>query len=274
LLARSKPVLGIDTVRIPAELRQMCDGFARFASKRERRGAAQSAPKKIEWSVEHGSGIVTLRASAASGDAEPFDALVSTLQMLILEAFNHRPSFTAAELAAHLNCSVDTVVSALASLRAPKHPLVSGLGLPSDPFVLSDWSPSPSQLHCAGPDGGRLLIVHRLVPSTPSSAANADDLLGLIPPSVPSLRRVFSDDGSAIGRSESVLGSAQGIIGLPDLGAFPLGFVGDVQAVRGTASTQKPCWSLPSIESALRHVTRFVAQRYNMEVGQAGMNPD
>jgi hypothetical protein len=86
------------------------------------------------------------------------------------------------------------------------------------------------------------------------------------------LRRVFSDDSTAMGRSESVMGSsAQGIIGLPDLDAFPLGFVSDVQAIRGTQSTPNQCWSLPSIELALRHVTRFVAQRYNMEVGQAGM---
>ena len=162
------------SLRLPAELANAISEFGKYfqslpESRRSDVRHAGSAiqirqQKKLEWLLDQGSAVVTLCTSTGK-----YDALVSTIQMAILCAFNGTSSLTFSDLKSKLACSEDVLSEALLSLTAEKNPLMlrSNSSIPS--YELSNWHPAGSQM----------VIVHRvrLVAADASSAASvaADD---------------------------------------------------------------------------------------------------
>jgi hypothetical protein len=129
---------------LPATVQRVVDDFERFY--RQRHGDA----RKLQWALDQGSALVTMRVASTSGGGGGgrvfvYDALVSTLQMLVLHAMGDGGAHSSASLLARLGCDATALQHALLSLTAERHPLlVQAVGAAPGTLVLSEWHPSAS----------------------------------------------------------------------------------------------------------------------------------
>jgi hypothetical protein len=145
---------------LPATVQRVVDDFEQFY--RKRHGDA----RKLQWALDQGSSVVTIRVKKHGGRIAAYDALVSTLQMLVLHAMSDGRAHSTASLLQTLECDATALQYALLSLTAERHPLLVQVAqAPPGTFVLSEWHPSAS-------DGDRdeddedevtpLVVVHRV----------------------------------------------------------------------------------------------------------------
>ena len=134
----------LDSLRLPADLVAQCRRYDEF------RTLAFSAPTKRQWLVDQGSAVVTLHSLSGS-----YDALVSTVQMVVLALFNDADDLTLNRMQELTGASIGDLQEALLSLCADKHPL---LHQSDSMYMLNDsWQPVASDMV------QNIVVVHRVM---------------------------------------------------------------------------------------------------------------